>query len=64
MNPQSEPVRVGAAVVGAAQALLAVLLGFEVVHWTAAQVGLVQALVVALVALVASVVRSKVTPVP
>ncbi len=59
----SEPVAVGAAVVGTTQALLAVLLGFDVVHWTSSQVALVLALVTALAGLVAVVVRSRVTPV-
>lgn len=64
MNPTTEPVRVGAAVLAATQAALAALVGLELVHWTPEQIGLVQALLVAVVALVAVVVRSRVTPVP
>lgn len=64
LSPTGEPVRLGAAIVAAAQALLAVLLGFELVDWTLAQVGLVQGLLVALVALASQVVRARVTPAP
>ncbi|MEJ7763899.1 MAG: hypothetical protein WKF86_00220 [Acidimicrobiales bacterium] len=63
LSPTAEPVRLGATVVVVVQALLAALLGFELVDWTLAQVGLVQALVVALVALGSQVVRARVSPV-
>lgn len=59
---EREPVAVGAAVLAVVQAVIAVLVGFEVVHWTMEQVGLAMGLAVALVALVAAWQRSQVTP--
>ena len=60
----SEPVAVGATIIGAVQALVAVLVGFEIVHWSEGQVALVLALVTALAGVVAVGVRSRVSPVP
>lgn len=59
----TEPVVLGGLLIGLVQALLAVLVGFEVVHWTTEQIGLVMALVLAIIALVTFWQRSRVTPV-
>jgi hypothetical protein len=58
-----EPVAVGAAFIAACEAVLAVLVGLDVVSLTAQQVGLVQGAIVAVVGFVAAIVRSRVTPV-
>lgn len=60
----NEPVTIGGAITGVATAILAVLTGFEIVDWTAEQVGLVLTLLTALIVLVTVVTRSKVTPTP
>lgn len=62
MSPATEPVRLGAAIIGLSQAVLACLAVFGVID-DPAQIGALQAVLVALVALGSQVVRSKVTPV-
>ena len=59
-----EPVAITGALTGVVNAVIALLVGFEVVHWTATQIGLVVGLWNAVVAVVlVLVVRSKVTPI-
>lgn len=57
-----EPVAVAAAFDGIVKAVLAVLIGFEAVHWSEAQTALVLGLETAVVAFVMLLVRSSVTP--
>lgn len=60
---KTEPVALAGAVTGVGLALNSALVGFEIVHWTGAQQGLVLALFTSVVALVTAVARSRVTPV-
>jgi len=60
----AEPVAVATAFVSAGQAVIALLVGLEVVAWTPAQVGLVEGVVVAATGLAGLFVRGRVTPVP
>lgn len=59
----NEPVALGGIILGIVQALIAVLVGFEIVNWTAEQTGLVLALVVAVIGGVTAWQRSRVSPV-
>lgn len=59
---KSEPVATGAAVTAFATALIALLIGFEVVDWTQEQTGLVLATLSAGLVLAGGLVRRKVTP--
>lgn len=60
---KTEPVALGGALLGFIAALIAVLQGFAITHWSTTQVSLILALFSALVAVVTAVARSKVTPV-
>lgn len=57
MRLQNEPVLVGGAVSGLSSAVIALLVGFEIVDWTPAQIGLVGAVVTAVIVLAAAVAR-------
>ena len=59
----SEPVVTGGAIVSVATAIIALLIGFDVVSWSAEQVGLVLAVLTAVNVAVTARVRSRVTPV-
>jgi hypothetical protein len=60
----NEPVSVSAAVVIFVNAVLAMIVGLEVVEWSPEQTALIMGVVVSLVALVGAVfARSRVTPV-
>ena len=59
----TEPVAIGAAINGTASAVIALLATFGLWHPTPDQIGAVLGLLTALEALVAVVVRSKVSPV-
>jgi 2-methylisocitrate lyase-like PEP mutase family enzyme len=59
-----EPVLSVAGIVAVLQALIALLLGFNVIHWTADQVGLVLGAAGAVLTMAAALfARSRVTPV-
>lgn len=60
---KTEPVAIAGAIAALGPAIDGALVGFEVVHWTAAQQGLVLTLFTSVVALVTAVARSRVTPV-
>lgn len=60
---KTEPVALAGAVSAVGVALNSALVGFEVVHWTAAQQSLILALFASVIALVTAVARSRVTPV-
>jgi len=60
---QHEPVAIGGAISTLAAAIIAVLVGFGIVVWTAEQVGLALALVSALILVTTVIVRGKVSPV-
>ncbi len=60
----TEPVAWSGALVAFVTAVLALLIGFEVVDWTQEQVGLILGALTAAIALGTALVRSKVTPSP
>lgn len=61
---ESEPVRVAAAVTVLVNSIIAVLIGFSIVHWTVEQIALVGGLWNGVVGVyLAFVVREKVAPV-
>lgn len=53
----NEPVTIGTAVSGLATAVVALLIGFEIVEWTPEQTGLVLAVVTALIVAAGAVAR-------
>lgn len=60
---KTEPVALAGAVSAVGVALDGALNGFEIVHWTQVQNGLVLALFASVIGLVTAVARSRVTPV-
>lgn len=60
---KTEPVAVAGSITAVGVAVDGVLNGFEIVHWTQVQNGLVLALFSAVVVAVTAVARSRVTPV-
>ena len=60
---KTEPVVTGGAIVSVATAIIALLIGFDIVNWSAEQVGLVLAVLTAVNVAVTARVRSRVTPV-
>ena len=62
VSMKSEPVALGAALTSFATALIALLVGFEIVDWTAEQIGLVLGVVSGATVFVGALVRARVTP--
>ncbi len=61
-GPIREPVRWVVGIPGLASAVIALLIGFDIVSWTDQQMGLVMGVIAALIATVGKVARDKVTP--
>ncbi len=61
-GPTREPVRWAVGIPGLATAVIALLLGFDVVDWTQDQTALVLAVVTAVIAVLGGRARAKVTP--
>ena len=62
VSMQKEPVAIGAALTSFATALIALLVGFEIVDWTPEQIGLVLGVVSGATVFVGALVRARVTP--
>ena len=62
VSMKAEPVALGAALTSFATALIALLVGFEIVDWTPEQIGLVLGVVSGATVLVGALVRARVSP--